>query len=78
MSAQDLEKILAEVRRLSLEDRLRLMTYVAESLSAPGCAGSQGPLVYGKYRNSAGGYMSSEEDFKSAQWHPTEKDLNGL
>jgi hypothetical protein len=73
MSAQDLEKILAEVRQLSREDRLRLMTYVAESLSEPGCAGSRGPLVYGKYGNSAGGYMSSEEDFKSAQCCPTRR-----
>lgn len=34
-------------------------------------------LVYGQYRNTLGREFSTEEDFKLAEWHPTEEELNG-
>jgi hypothetical protein len=77
MSAQDLEKILAEVRQLSPEDRLRLIKSISKTMAALGGAEARGSLIYGKYRNSGAGLMSTEEDFRFAQWRPTEKDLNG-
>jgi hypothetical protein len=33
-------------------------------------------LIYGKYKN-ARGRMSTEEDFKIAEWRPTEEELDG-
>ena len=77
MAAQDLKRILAEVRQLSPEDQLRLIKCVEENRAASAGAKVRGPLVYGKYRNSARGYMSTEEDFELAEWRPVEKDLNG-
>ncbi len=76
MSAQELESILTQVERLSAADQLQLIKRVAEMLSQPGRAGEPGRLVYGKYRD-APGHLSNEEDFRLAEWQPTEKDLNG-
>jgi hypothetical protein len=33
-------------------------------------------LIYGEFHD-ASGHMSTEDDFRLAEWHPTEKDLNG-
>ncbi|MBK9216827.1 MAG: hypothetical protein IPM59_14755 [Chloracidobacterium sp.] len=33
-------------------------------------------IEYGKYANS-GRRMSTEEDFKIAEWHPSDEELNG-
>ena len=76
MSAQELESILMQVERLSAADQLRLIKRLAEMLSQPDEAGQAGHLAYGKYQD-APGHLSSEEDFRSAEWRPTEKDLNG-
>lgn len=76
MSAQELESILMQVERLSADDQLRLIKRVAEMLSKPDIADKPHRLVYGKYQD-APGHLSTEEDFRIAEWQPTEKDLNG-
>jgi hypothetical protein len=76
MSAQELESILRQVERLSADDQLRLIKRVTEMLSKPDNADKPHGLIYGKYQN-APGPLSTEEDFRIAEWQPTEKDLNG-
>ena len=76
MSIHQLEVILDQVQRLSPNEQLTLIQRIAESLliSKPQ---QQGPgLVYGKY-HSVQDQMSTEEDFRLAEWHPTEEQLNG-
>ena len=75
MSAQELESILMQVERLSAAEQLQLIKRVAEMLSPPDKEAAR-RLAYGKYQD-APGLLSSEEDFRLAEWQPTEKDLNG-
>ncbi|MGH2371562.1 MAG: hypothetical protein ACRDI2_25610 [Chloroflexota bacterium] len=66
--AQDVERIVAEVERLSPEDRLRLVQRVVETFVPPARPLKKGQrLEYGKYRH---GRLSTEEDVKLAEWHP--------
>ena len=75
MSTQ-LEMIVEQVQVLSFEERIQLIKRIADTLAVPP-AKKKGPgLVYGKYRNT-GIPFSTEADFQSAEWHSTEKDLNG-
>lgn len=76
MSAQELESILTQVARLSPLEQLQLLKRVAEMLAKTSTAEGPHRLTYGKYRD-APGRLSTEEDFRIAEWHPTEKDLNG-
>lgn len=76
MSAQELETIMTQVERLSPDDQLQLIRRIAEMLASASRAQQPRHLIYGEFRN-ASGKMSTEEDFKIAEWHPTEKDLDG-
>jgi hypothetical protein len=76
MSAQELESILVQVEQLSADDQLLLIKRVTEWLSKHDQAERPRRLVYGKYQ-AAPGPMAIEEDFRIAEWQPTEKDLNG-
>jgi uncharacterized protein YoaH (UPF0181 family) len=76
MASEQLEIIMNQVRKLSAEEQLQLITRVAESLAEGKNSGERRYLVYGEYRN-ASGHESTEEDFKLAEWHPTEEWLNG-
>ena len=76
MSTQELESILTQVEQLSTEDQLQLIKRVAEMLTKSNKAEEPHRLIYGKYRDTAGS-LSTEEDFRIAEWHPAEKDLNG-
>ena len=78
MSAQELEPILNQVRRLSQEDQLLLIKRLAKIVAETRTGTERRNLIYGKYRNGTGGRMSSEKDFDVAEWRPSEKDLNGL
>jgi hypothetical protein len=76
MATNQLEVILDQVQRLSPNEQLTLIQRIAEFLliSKPQ---QRGPgLVYGKYRGTPD-QMSTEEDFRLAEWHPTEEQLNG-
>ena len=76
MSASELDVIMTHVQRLSPEDQLLLIKRVTEMLMQAKSAEEPRYLIYGEFRD-APGPMSTEEDFRLAEWHPTEKDLNG-
>jgi hypothetical protein len=71
-----MEAIVSQVQRLSPDEQLLLIKRVTEMLMQARSAEEPRHLVYGKYRD-APGPMSTEEDFRWAEWHPTEKDLDG-
>lgn len=70
-----LDQLVAEAKQLSVEERLHLIQRLVESISqgmtSPRPCGSG--LRYGAFR---GQRTSNEEDFKQAEWHPTERDWN--
>ena len=76
MASKQLEIIMNQVQQLSPEERLQLIKRVAASLAEANQSGERRYLVYGEYRN-ASGHESTEEDFKLAEWNPTEEWLNG-
>ena len=90
MASEQVEIIMAHVQQLSQADRIELLKRLADSLDRgkpgiePGSAGDThskdtrpaAGLVYGKYLNT-GGPQSTEDDFRLAEWRPTEEELNG-
>lgn len=91
MASEQLEIIMTQIQRLSPEEQLELIKRVTASLTVAAqpaqprfpahgendSATGEGPgLIYGKYRNT-GRPESTGEDFRLAEWHPTEEDLNG-
>ena len=76
MASEQLELIMNQVQQLSAEEQVQLIKRVAECLAERKNSGEGRYLVYGEYRN-ASGHESTEEDFKLAEWHPTEEWLNG-
>jgi hypothetical protein len=71
IDTQTLERIIAQVQELSPDDRLRLIQHVAGTLLPPTQVPPPQRLQYGKYKD---GRMSTEEDFRIAEWHPTEEE----
>ncbi len=65
---------MTQVKQLSLDQRLRLIQFTAQTLMVPSPKNTSQPLPYGKF---SGGQQSTLEDFALAEWHPTEKELNG-
>jgi len=76
MASEQLELIMNQVQQLSAEEQVQLIKRVAECLAERKNSGEGRYLVSGEYRN-ASGHESTEEDFKLAEWHPTEEWLNG-
>ena len=75
MSSSQLQSIIQQAQKLSPAERLQLIKHLAESLTTPP-AREPRYLIYGEFRNSSRP-MSTEEDFKLAEWHPTEEELDG-
>ncbi|HEV8483772.1 MAG TPA: hypothetical protein VGV87_09505 [Blastocatellia bacterium] len=89
MASEQVEIIMTQVQQLSPDDRLELLNRLREWLDPSKEGGGRSPvpdahakevceavgLVYGKYRNT-GRAQSTEDDFRSAEWHPTEEELN--
>lgn len=76
MATVELDTIKQQTRKLPANQKIELIKFLAESLATTKPEKEPKYLVYGKYRNS-GRQMSTEEDFKIAEWHPTEAELNG-
>lgn len=75
---QLLENIVSQAKQLSPEYRLRLIQRITETLIGPVfSAQPQQPIQFGEYRGDESA-MSTLEDFKIAEWWPTDEDLNGL
>ncbi len=62
---------------LPAQDQLRLIQQLAEKLSRIEQPAEPRYLVYGEFRDTPGREFSTEEDFKLAEWRPTEAELNG-
>lgn len=77
MSTHQLESIMNQVQQLTSAERLQLIKCIADSLADAACA-EETPryLIYGE-DGGAPEKMSTEDDFRLAEWHPTEKQLNG-
>ncbi len=76
MATVEIESIKQQSRKLLPNQKIELIKFLAESLAPQKGEREPQRLVYGKYRNS-GRAMSTEEDFKIAEWHPGEAELNG-
>ena len=76
MSAIEIDTIKQQSRNLLPNQKIELIKFLAESLTPQKSERETQRLVYGKYRNS-GRPPSTEEDYKIAEWHPNEAELNG-
>lgn len=80
MSTNQLQATIEQAQTLTFEEQLQLIKYLADRLatSAQSKTGTRESrqLIYGEFRNSGVGRMSTEEDFKLAEWNPTEEELN--
>jgi hypothetical protein len=74
MTPTSVEKIVAEIQDLSPQDRLRLIRTVVDTLIKPESATESRRLIYGEFR---GGRMSTEDDFRIAEWRPQDREMNG-
>ncbi len=74
------EQVVKQVDQMPFAERLRLVTHVLTRMSvelpaiSPQLAGKRGLSdAYGIWK----GVIFDEEDFKAAEWHPTEEEMNG-
>lgn len=74
MATREIDIIKKKTSSLSKEDKVRLIEFLTKSLKSN--AQLPKPLQFGKYKNS-GQQMSSDDDFKIAEWHASDLDLNG-
>jgi len=74
MGQTSIERIVAEIRDLPPQERLKLIKTVVDTLIVPARPAESRPLVYGEFRGSR---MSNEDDFKIAEWHPHDREMNG-
>jgi hypothetical protein len=80
MSTSHFEAIMKQVEALPIEEQEALLNHLEELLAKTDVgepiANDPSGLVYGKYHNFPG-RMSTDEDFKIAELHPTDKELDG-
>lgn len=74
MAQTTVESIVAEIRDLPPQERLRLIRTVIDTLITPGRPTESRRLIYGEFR---GGRMLTEDDFKIAEWRPQDREMNG-
>jgi len=74
VAQKSVESIVAEVQELPPEERLRLIRSVVDTLIAPPHSAEPRQLVYGQFRGTR---VSTEDDFKIAEWRPTDREMNG-
>lgn len=74
MQKNEIAAMKDQIRSLPAEQKVELIKYLADSLSAEK-KGSV-PLEFGKY-SGTGRKMATENDFLIAEWHPTDRELNG-
>ena len=74
VATREMDIIKKQVNSLSKQEMAELIEYLTKSIRKGG--GSGAPLQFGKYKNS-GKQMSTPDDFKIAEWHEADLDLNG-
>ena len=67
-----IEKIVSQAIQLPFSERLNLIHRIIDTL--PRKTEKRQFLVYGQFR---GARMSTEDDFRIAEWRPTEAELSG-
>lgn len=73
---KDMEQLVQQAVQLPFEDRVRLIQLVAETLVAPTETESR-PIGLWRFGAFKGKRMSTEEDFRIAEWHPSDEELDG-
>jgi len=68
------EEILAQVQSLPPDERLRLIKQVIDTLVPVETPTHHQPLIYGQFHGTG---MSTDEDFRIAEWQPSEEELDG-
>ena len=78
MAVSEYQLVFKQVERLSPQEQFQLIQQILEKLSKREVK-SPAPqyLEYGKYRDTPGREFTTDEDFKLAEWRPTEEQLNG-
>ena len=71
-----LDHVLTQVQRLSPQDRVLLIQRVAETLLPETQMDASPQLTYGMFRDTDRP-MSTEEDFRLAEWHPSGEEFDG-
>ncbi len=74
MQPTTISAIKDQVKDLPPEQKIELIKFLADMLSDKPQKSRM--IEFGKYANS-GRRMSTEEDFKIAEWHPSDEELNG-
>lgn len=78
MATNQYQFVANQAEQLSPQEQLRLIQQLAARLSQREAKPSASRyLIYGEFRDMPGREFSTEEDFKLAEWHPTEEQLNG-
>ena len=67
-----IEQIVGQAIQLPFNERLSLIHHIIDTL--PQKTEQRQFLVYGQFQ---GARMSTEEDFRIAEWRPTEAELSG-
>lgn len=76
MIATDLtvEKIVYQAKQLPAQERVQIIQLLVETLVTSEKQPKPNLWQYGAFH---GKRMSTEEDFKIAEWHPTDEELDG-
>lgn len=79
MAVSEYQLVFKQVERLSPQEQFQLIQQILEKLSKRENKPQEPQyLVYGEFRDTPGREFSTDEDFKLAEWHPTEEQLNGF
>jgi hypothetical protein len=73
---QALDKVFDQAKRLSPENRLRLIQRIIQTLVPFSPHEEPRPLRFGEFGGDEAS-MSTWEDFSIAEWRPTDEELNG-
>lgn len=73
MGQTSVERIVAEIRELPPQDRLKLIRTVVDTLILPSRPAESRPLVFGEFHGTR---MSDEGDFTIAEWRPADRKMN--
>lgn len=74
METTTISAIKDQVKDLPAEQKAELIKFLADELTDKPRQSTM--IEFGKYANS-GKRMSTEEDFKIAEWRPSDEELNG-
>jgi hypothetical protein len=77
MATNELHVVLQQAQKLPVNEQFELIKCLAEKLAQKQKTQEARYLIYGEFANTQGRQPSTEEDFKLAEWHPTEAELNG-